>query len=403
MKRNLRSMQRQRVRRFQSTMVFLSLMVLIRTAVPVEGFAEGELENPQALLAILLDSSKPGWERRQTFEAVHKLPAEEKEKVFLGVISSEEEGMAVEGAVLAIHTGVHTENVVRRIRERFRHWKVASRSHVIQRVVDVGSPEPLMPILLDGLRLAERDTGTGGESELITAAINSGAFALAKSSNPEDAELLRSLIRAHPEAHIGWLVLRKMKAVDTDLRALAQTVYSNQQFGLLARVAAAAAVQDVDEAAAQTALSLARQYLEQFCQATAGEYFPPDHENRAAIVRAMQMSDNMPVVILLHFFDGVPGRDLVMEYLACRNELIRELIRIVAAKSWPTELVNRLEELPVIERVTAFAWIRHFDPTVRFPDEMGVSEEALETAEKGVAKEAARKSLDHRFRVIFID
>jgi len=350
-------------------------------------------------LRALLDESQPGWRRVLAFSDVPKLPIGSQEELYLQVIRTGDRFIAAETTGVAIREGIYTEAMVDAIAERLSTSSIESRIGIISLIVDAGTPPVLMPLLRDALRLAPKNRPVEKlKVEQIVFAVNKVAGVIVnRPNNPSDIGLLRDAVKAYPEADVGWLALDKLKAMDDAMYTLARDVYSDADYGKLARLATAIAAQEENQDATGAALDIIRAYLREYSHSME-ELFPGEGArdwrkmDRPQRARLFRMMEEAPTVLFLRFVKSDEARPLALEYLDSPNELVRDYVQLVAAQAWPEDVKANILRIPVSKRAYALAMIKRFHPTLEVSLSVAaVTLQEVQAAEEKLAKELAAR------------
>jgi hypothetical protein len=261
-----------------------------------------------------------------------------------------------------------------------------------------------MPLVRDALRLATTQRPAEKlQLETVILSINQvAAVFVTRGIEQEDIKLLRDAVRAYPEAYIGWLALDKLGAMDEAMYTLARDVYTDAQYGKLARLAAAIASQKTNQDATGAALDVVGSYLREY-SLPMEELFPGDgardwrEMDRAQRARLFRMKEEAPTVLLLRFVQSDEARALALEYLDSPNELVADHVQVVAARKWPNDVKANILRIPSSGRAYVLAMLAHFHPDLHLPlAKTGVTADELQASEQKLAKEMAAKPQSYR-------
>jgi len=169
------------------------------------------------------------------------------------------------------------------------------------------------------------------------------AILLAKSGVTSDRQLIVDAARAHQNSVWMWTAVGHAGITDPELMSYASRFYLNKTLPKPIRVAAATALQSVDQRAAEFAIGEVRSYLAQYAGTDVGmlaaaAFGPSKDQLSQEAFRGTLLSGGILVSLL--DLNGKAAEDLAFHGLESRNQLIRRTCGQIAAYRWPVRFLK---------------------------------------------------------------
>jgi len=160
--------------------------------------------------------------------------------------------------------------------------------------------------------------------------------------------MVPKLAARQPWSTGAWLALAEIGAVTPEIARLGSATYQDQSISLLARVAAASALESLDSRAAEFAVSQLQTYLTRFEHEGSAEMLPQvlqAHPAGKEFDDWVYWSKNATILRTLMVLRGSAVGPMVLKNLSSANEHIRIVCAAIAAIRWPGELLQASQGL----------------------------------------------------------
>jgi len=285
---------------------------------------------------IVLDTGKPESVRMAAFEELCALESPEQRVQGLVRIASAkpfDRLFANTAARMLLENPDAEDSIIRTIaRDVSLSWDDTAQAAIL---MDVSPRNPhiyelartiLAARISEAIDPASKHTSSG--------AISYAVLLLAGSRIDED--LVLDSVREFPEVAQVWLALSKSPTIPAKLVSQGQNLVNDKLQSRNLCVAVATGIASKDPNAAAFAEQAVRKYLEENAHRSMDEIFSENKGDYAPFVMFMRSLDVLSVVAFLN--DGT-AKDLVFDYVNCKNEVIGEIMGVIAAERWPSELL----------------------------------------------------------------
>ncbi len=307
----------------------------------------------ERLVARMVDAEATREERFKAYaELVSMESGDVQQHAFLDALRRAPEDTAILAAVsmLCEDTPV-SEEVDRIVEERLPTWSVGSQSQLLP--PNFGCSQRKSATLRFIPRTILRDFLERGRERLkgLYGAVGTSAMLLARSSEPQDKELLASAVLVAPEVGGLWRGVIEQQAVGPAQRALARAIVQDPAYSFapesqvkgatrrLIRVAAAAALSP-DKAADEFAIAEIRAYLAEFSNGEMDYSRLPRVIEGAFGEKYDRYKHNLGLLANLMYLQTPAAKEVTFEYLDSADPMIRLTLAIVTARRWPERLLE---------------------------------------------------------------
>jgi hypothetical protein len=275
------------------------------------------------------------------YGALNATPREDREALLKLLIASPREDLASEAAGYGIRQG--DAGLAGAIASQIVGWSAGSQSGVLGSVINTRPimleiPRALVQAALSGDQSAHVD---GGDPPVD--AVGLAALLLETFGSGSDRNMLSKLVVRQPGSTGLWLALADAGVTTPELTQLGSATYQDQHINLLARVAAASALEPVDGRAAEFAFSQLQLFLTRLQHEGAAEMLPQVFQPNAAgkeVDDFVYWSKYATILRTLMVLKGSAIGPLVLKNLDSANEHIRIVCAAVAAIRWPEQLLQ---------------------------------------------------------------
>jgi hypothetical protein len=256
------------------------------------------------------------------------------------LIVSPREDLACEAAGYGIRQG--DAGLAEIIGLQIANWSAGCQSGVL------GSVMNTRPVLLEIPRALARAApiddharqADGGDPPVDPVGI--AALLLQNFGSASDRQILPGLVRRDPRSAGSWLAVSGAGVVTPELAELGSSTYQDQNVNLLARVAAASALESVDSRAAEFAVSQMQGFLSRLEHEGFAEMLPQvfrSHPAGKELDDWVYWSKNATILRTLMVLRGSAVGPLVLKNLGSANDHIRIVCATIAAIRWPEQLL----------------------------------------------------------------
>jgi hypothetical protein len=229
------------------------------------------------------------------------------------------------------------------VSSRVAGWSADCQSGILGDVTDRRPVLIAIPRSLAAAALTGNPVGPSGDKERPPDPVGSAALLLEVFGTHSDRDMLPKLVGRYPWSAGAWLALADAGSVTPQIVRLGSATYQDQSITLLARVAAASALEPVDSRAAEFAVSQLQTYLTRFEHEGGAEMLPQvlqPHPAGKQFDDWVYWSKNATILRTLMVLRGSAVGPMVLRNLASANEHIRIVCAAIAAIRWPEELLQ---------------------------------------------------------------
>ncbi len=276
---------------------------------------------------------------------------------FLGTLSDAERrsvehqliGLPHEELIAGILVAVlkmRDEGAAELIASRVSGWKPGTQLRALE-IAGIGrGPFQVIPRTL--LQDASHNAGTSALAGFSAGVLGRASLVLAKTGNPTDLQMIQSVAHLRPKSWGIWMALAYGDGMNASLAALAETVYQDTSADVPLRVAAATALEAFDAKAGAYAIAQIQSYLAQFgsqdaltmVRAANRATAPGTHSPAPEALQLATFTNNMYILSSLLVLKSDSARQLTLQQLTVKNQVIRMFCGIVAARRWPADLLK---------------------------------------------------------------
>jgi hypothetical protein len=205
---------------------------------------------------------------------------------------------------------------------------------------------PFLAIPRTLLRDAIGGAKISAAADVSTDVIGDASIVLARTGSPTDLKMIQTVAGLQPRSWGVWMALAYWDGMNASLTAVAESVFQDPSAALPLRLAAATALEPFDNKAAAYAVDQVQLYLTQFggqdAAAFLSEAIRASGKNGLgpAALQYATFEKNMPMMSALLVLKAEAIHQLTIENLNAKNQLIRRLCGIVAARRWPADLLK---------------------------------------------------------------
>lgn len=280
------------------------------------------------------------------YGALDATPAEDREAFLKQLIVSPIEDVACGVAAYGIQQG--NAGLAEAVSFRVAGWSVNCQSGLIgmatdKRPVLLEVPRALVRAALAADQIRQVEGGDPHFDPAGEAALLLGIF-----GTRADGDMLPKLVAREPWLTGSWLALAHVGTLTPEIARLGSATYQDRSINLLARVAAASALESVDGRAAEFAISQLQTYLTRLEHEGGAEMLPQvfqPHPAGKEFDDFIYMSKNATILRTLMVLKGSAVGPMVLKNLASANDHIRIVCATVAAIRWPEQLLETSQGL----------------------------------------------------------
>jgi hypothetical protein len=276
---------------------------------------------------------------------------------FLGTLSSADRRGANHQLILLPHEELivgalldvlrtRDDSAAELIAPRLAGWKDATQARAVHIAAVARGPYLTIPRTL--LRNAVNGTKVSGSALRSADPLGSACLVLASTGNVSDLQMIQNAARLQPKSWGVWMALAYGGAMNASLVPLAEGVYQDVSAALPLRIAAATALEPFDTKAADYAVNQLQSFLAEFSGQDA--LVAARDAFRASVpgtgvpgLSAAQHADfkkNLYMLSALLVLKSESIHQLTLQSLGVKNQVIRMLCGIVAARRWPNDLLK---------------------------------------------------------------
>jgi hypothetical protein len=185
--------------------------------------------------------------------------------------------------------------------------------------------------------------GQSGDRDRPLDPVGSAALLLEIFGTRSDRDMLPRLVARYPWSAGSWLALADSGVVTPEVARLGSATYQDQNVNLLARVAAASALESVDGRAAEFAVSQLQIFLTRLehegLPGMLAQVYQPQPAGKEFDDWAY-WNKNATILRTLMVLRGSAVAPMVLKNLASANDHIRIVCAAIAAIRWPEQLLQ---------------------------------------------------------------
>lgn len=218
------------------------------------------------------------------------------------------------------------------IASRICSWRSLGQASILDRI------GPVRGAFLEAARAVARcGANARNDSAVPGDPVGVASILLARTGIVSDRQLIADLSRLHPRSAEIWTAIGYAGIAGKDLMASASRVYRDGTLPMATRIAAATALQSVDDNASRFALGEIQSYLAQYGDSdlsmlTAAALDP--HADQSGRTASGSVVFSTGVIGSLFLLNVSGAEDLTFQYLEARNYLIRQKCGQIAAYRW---------------------------------------------------------------------
>lgn len=355
-----------------------------------------ESENPvdaQALSRRFSDGAATPSDRMLALQEMTELSADLRRRTLLDALPKVDAEFAVSAARVLLNEHYFDEQVNGVLREACTSWDTLHRSMLVWDLIYVGKPEIFDGIVKDLLRDAISEHGKpGADIDSIERLVGGASEFFCRVGNCQNSDLILDALKAFPGSRVSWLVAARGCFLDDAGRSLAVSIYQDEEQPIRTRMAAAAAVAHMNEAARVFVFGQISAFLREYDAATLEHSLKGMRSgNREAIRNYAAFRERYRSLEVLAVLDSEEARRIVFDEIGNATPIIEDGLRLIAAVRWPEELLDWAErggQEGLDNRILALIAVEHeglMDRCLRLGDPNKIQKAMDELRELGVA------------------
>ena len=387
-----RALLNSRTRRWTNSIVWILPCVGVLFAPYQVAGQSGEIprDNVRQALTERILHPKDRFDRLGAFQKALTLKPESRNHILEELINLADEEYAVLAAETLIAEECWSELILATIATRLPSWSDDSEHRLLWAVQLVKDPRELLFIPRQILRSAAANANRESSQTDGVSSIDRAALLLNRTDiTKEDFDLIWRAVKANERSVTAWLVLGGNGAKHAEIQARARAVYRDESYPAAVRVSAAGVLAHTDEVAAEFAASEIRAFLNEYSHQSIGQLFPGlyTEENRDARKAYTEFHSDIRVLTTLRFLPPELTKSIVFEFVESDNELIGEILGLVAVIRWPEAVLLQVApESLAFDGQRLFAAIAHYHPKLTGAVAGKITQERLEVELKNVQR-----------------
>jgi hypothetical protein len=278
--------------------------------------------------------------------ALDATPREDRQGFLKQLIASPREDLACSLAAYGILQG--DAGLVETVSSRIADWSADCQSGILGDVTDKRPVLIEIPRSLAAAAITGSPIRQSGDKDRPPDPVGSAALLLGIFGTSSDRDMLPKLAGRYPWSAGSWLALADVGIITPELTQLGSATYQDDHINLLARVAAASALESVDGRAGEFAISQLQTYLTRLEHEGVAEMLPQvfqPHPAGKEFDDWMYMSKYATILRALMVLKSSTVGPMVLKNLASANDHIRIVCGTVAAIRWPEQLLQASQGL----------------------------------------------------------